>query len=67
MTQNSTSKVPKWNVHSSLISNSPKMEATQMSVNRTMDEKLRYILSTEYYSAIKNKKTEIATHSKTLC
>ena len=40
-------------VHSSLIYNNQKLERTQMSLNRGMDEKMWYIYTMEYYSAIK--------------
>ena len=39
-------------VHSSLISNSQKLERTQLSLNRIL--KMWYIYTMEYYSAIKN-------------
>jgi hypothetical protein len=41
-------------VHSSLIYNNQKLERTQMSLNRGMDEKMWYIYTMEHYSAIKN-------------
>jgi hypothetical protein len=42
-------------VHSSLIYNSKKLERTQMSFNRGMDQKMWYIY-TMGYSAIENNK-----------
>jgi hypothetical protein len=42
------------NVHSSFIYNSQKLERTQMSFNRGMIQKMWYIYTMEYYSAIKN-------------
>jgi hypothetical protein len=41
-------------VHSRLIYNSQKLERTQMSFNKGMDQKMWYIYTVEYYSAIKN-------------
>ena len=41
-------------VHSSLIYNSQKLEKTQMPLNRGMIQKMWYIYTMEYYSAIKN-------------
>jgi hypothetical protein len=41
-------------VHSSLIYNSQKLERTQMSLNREWIQKMWYIYTMEYYSAIKN-------------
>ena len=41
-------------VHSSHIYNCQKLERTQMSFNKGMDQKMWYIYTVEYYSAIKN-------------
>jgi hypothetical protein len=41
-------------VHSSLIYNSQKMERTQMSLKGEWTQKMWYIYTMEYYSAIKN-------------
>ena len=41
-------------VHSSLIYNSQELERTQMSFNREWIQKMWYIYTMEYYSAIKN-------------
>ena len=41
-------------VHSSLIYNSQKLERTQMSLNREWIQKIWYIYTIEYYTAIKN-------------
>ena len=41
-------------VHSNLIYNSQKLERTQISLNRGMIQKMWYIYTMEYYSAIKN-------------
>jgi hypothetical protein len=41
-------------VHSSLVYSSQKLERTQMSLNRGMEQKMWYIYTIEYYSAIKN-------------
>jgi hypothetical protein len=41
-------------VHSSLIYNSQKLEISQMSFNKEWIQKMWYIYSMEYYSAIKN-------------
>ena len=41
-------------VHSSLIYNSQKLERTQMPLNRRLIQKMRFIFTKEYYSAIKN-------------
>ena len=41
-------------VHSSLIYNSQKLERTQMSLSGGWIQKLWYIYTMEYYSAIKN-------------
>ena len=43
-----------YNVHSSLIYNSQKLERTQMALNRGMDTETWYIYTLEYYSDIKN-------------
>jgi hypothetical protein len=41
-------------VHSSLIYNSQKLERTQMSLTEEWIQKMCYIYTMEYYSAIKN-------------
>ena len=41
-------------VHSSLIYNSQKLERTQMSLTEEWIQKMWYIYTMEYYSAIKN-------------
>jgi hypothetical protein len=41
-------------VHSTLIYNSQKLESTHMSLNRKWIQKIWYIYTMEYYSAIKN-------------
>ena len=43
-------------VHCSTIHNSQDMETTQMTINRRLDRKKRYIYTMEYYSAIKKNK-----------
>lgn len=60
---------PKRNVHSSIICNSFKLEATHCSSTEEWMNKLRYIHSMEYYSAKteKKKKPRQLIHSKTLC
>jgi hypothetical protein len=41
-------------VHSSLIYNSQKLERTQMRATEELIQKMSYIYTMEYYSAIKN-------------
>ena len=51
-------------VHSSIIHNSQKMKATQVSADKSKgNQKLVYINTMEYYSALKRKK--ILTHAPT--
>ena len=41
-------------VHCSLIYNNQKLQKTQMTLNREWIQKIWYIYTMEYYSAIKN-------------
>ena len=42
-------------VHSSIIHESQKAEATQVSINEWMDKKMIYVHAIEYYSSLKRK------------
>lgn len=44
------------NVYSSFIPNSPKLEITQKSINRKMDNKLSYSHTMDCYRAVKKNK-----------
>lgn len=49
-------QTPAWNVYGSFVCNHPKLEATKMSINRWVGNKLWLIQLMEYYSGVKKDK-----------